>query len=217
MNNFAKKNFKLDRRFVVAGGAAWAVGASSASATAAIPTPRQTAGPFYPTQFPDDIDNNLLQMIGTSSVANGQALELRGAVADRAGRVLPNALVEIWQCDTNGAYHHAPGGGRNPDSGFQGYGRIETDEKGKYRFLTLKPYEYRGRTPHIHFKITSNDFSLTTQMYAADEAKRNRRDGIYNNLSAQEKDAVTVAFTASENSFNDQPILLGRFDIVLPV
>ena len=217
MPNSLKNRFEPNRRLVVVGGAAWAAGVSSASANAAVPTPRQTAGPFYPTEFPDDIDNNLLQMIGSSAVAQGQGLDLNGAVFDRAGRTLPNALVEIWQCDTNGAYHHAPGGGRNPDNGFQGYGRTETDAKGEYQFLTLKPSKYRGRTPHIHFKITSDGFSLTTQMYAADEAQHNRRDGLYNDLSAQEKDAVTVAFTASKKSFNDQPILLGRFDIVLPV
>ena len=217
MTNLRKKNFEPDRRLVVAGSAAWAAGASSVSAKTVVPTPRQTAGPFYPTQFPDDIDSNLLQMSGASQAALGQGLEVSGVVTDRAGLPLPKALVEIWQCDVNGAYHHAPGGGRNPDSGFQGYGRIETDDNGEYRFLTLKPYKYRGRTPHIHFKITSDGFSLTTQMYAADEAQRNNRDGLYNTLSAQEKDAVTVAFTASEKSFNDQPILFGRFDIVLTV
>jgi protocatechuate 3,4-dioxygenase beta subunit len=42
-------------------------------------------------------------------------------------------MVEIWQCDQAGHYHH-PGDGGRADPAFQGFGRVTVDSDGRYRF-----------------------------------------------------------------------------------
>ena len=143
-------------------------------------TPRQTAGPFYPVEIPADADNDLVHVAGRPAPASGTVTQLSGRVLDRSGRPLTGAQVEIWQCDANGRYHHVGDarGGRRLDDNFQGYGRAVTDPDGGYRFLTIRPVSYPGRTPHIHFAVTGRGFDrFVTQMYVAGETD-NERDAV---------------------------------------
>ena len=60
-----------------------------------------------------------------------------------------NLVVEIWQVDNNGAYLHSGTDNANRrDRNFQGFGRFTTNERGEYRFRTVKPVPYPGRCPH---------------------------------------------------------------------
>ncbi len=103
-----------------------------------------------------------------------------GRVVDPRGRPVAGARIEIWQCDAAGVYHHS-GDSRGPaDPDFQGYGRTVAAADGGYRFRTIRPVAYPGRTPHIHFKISGPGFAgLTTQMYVEGEPG-NRRDFVLN-------------------------------------
>ena len=143
-------------------------------------TPAQTEGPFYPTGFPADSDNDLVQVRGQAAHAMGTVLHLQGRVLDATGKPLDGALVEIWQCDAQGLYHHPRQPGRERrDSAFQGYGKVLTDAQSGYRFRTLKPVAYPGRTPHIHLKVATADGQrLTTQFYLAGDPL-NDRDFVY--------------------------------------
>ncbi|MFI5002023.1 MAG: intradiol ring-cleavage dioxygenase, partial [Reyranellales bacterium] len=65
------------------------------------------------------------------------------------------------------------------DSAFQGYGRMQADADGRYRFRTLKPVAYPGRTPHIHLKAAAPSGSrLTSQFYIAGDP-RNDADFVF--------------------------------------
>ena len=143
-------------------------------------TPAQTEGPFYPTAFPVDTDNDLVQVRGQAAHAMGTILHLQGRVLDASGKPLRGALVEIWQCDAQGLYDHPGQSGRERrDSAFQGYGKMLTDAQSTYRFRTLKPVAYPGRTPHIHLKVATTDGRrLTTQFYLAGDPQ-NGRDFVY--------------------------------------
>ena len=143
-------------------------------------TPAQTEGPFYPTSFPTDSDNDLVQVRGQAAQAMGTILHLHGRVLDASGRPLNGALVEVWQSDAQGLYDH-PGQPRRDrrDSAFQGYGKVLTDGQSSYSFRTLKPVAYPGRTPHIHLKVaTADGRRLTTQFYLAGDPQ-NERDFVY--------------------------------------
>ena len=120
------------------------------------PTPRQTAGPFYPLSLPADSDNDLVQVAGHNGIAKGTVSYVSGRILDPDGRPLSGARVEIWQCDTNGRYHYVRDDRADTplDDNFQGYGRTITDEHGGYRFRTIRPVPYPGRTPHIHFAVS---------------------------------------------------------------
>ena len=143
-------------------------------------TPRQMRGPFYPNNIPLDHDNNLVRIKNHSGTAIGKVSYLMGQVLNPLGHPIVNAQIEIWQCDAQGKYKHPrDGGGR--DQAFQGYGRTLSGINGEYRFKTIKPVMYPGRTPHIHMRILSKASELITQIYVKGEPLNNR-DFILNSI-----------------------------------
>jgi protocatechuate 3,4-dioxygenase beta subunit len=142
---------------------------------------------------------------------------LTGKVLDARGKPVRNAVVEIWQCDQNGAYLHSGSNNRDKaDANFQGFGRFLTGSSGEYYFRTIKPVPYPGRTPHIHFKIRKGSKDLlNTQCYVKGE-KGNERDFIYRSVrDAKARDSITVDFAPIKESRIGE--LAARFDIVLGV
>lgn len=156
------------------------------------PTPSQTEGPFYPVQLPADTDFDLLRN-GTLQHQGGDPAWVEGTVADLRGQPLAGATVEIWQCDQSGHYHH-PGDGGRADPAFQGFGRVQADAEGRWRFHTLRPVPYSGRTPHIHFKVRQGARELlTTQLYV-EGAPGNERDFLWRSLGREDRAALTRPF-----------------------
>jgi protocatechuate 3,4-dioxygenase beta subunit len=117
------------------------------------PTPAQTEGPFYPRTLPADRDGDLTQVAGRSGQAQGTILYLSGMVVRTDGTPLGGVMLELWQCDALGTYHHVGAGGAE-DPNFQGYGAVVSAADGRYAFKTIRPVPYPGRTPHLHFKLT---------------------------------------------------------------
>ena len=94
-------------------------------------TPTMTAGPFYPDKLPLDKDNDLIIVNDSITLAVGQVLHLSGQVMDTKGRMVKDALVEIWQVDANGRYLHSRDYREDEnDKNFQGYGLFQTDSNG---------------------------------------------------------------------------------------
>jgi protocatechuate 3,4-dioxygenase beta subunit len=156
-------------------------------------TPRQTEGPFYPLDLPEDMDFDLLRN-GAQRYAKGEAGWLEGTLTDIEGRPVGGGIVEIWQCDAEGRYHHPGDGGADP--AFQGFGRVAVDAQGRWRFRTIRPVPYTGRTPHIHLKARlAQRELLTTQVYVQGDP-HNARDGLWRRLGEADRAAVTVPFTA---------------------
>src|SRR5262249_36227439 len=178
-------------------------------------TPRQTEGPFYPDKLPLDTDNDLIIINDSLTAAVGDITHLTGRILDAKGNAVKNALVEIWQCDSGGAYLHSGTTNRNKrDAHFQGFGRFLTGSSGDYYFRTIKPVPYPGRTPHIHFKLEkAGTEPLASQCYVKGEP-RNGRDFIYKSArDAKSRDAITVAFTPIKGSKVGE--LAAKFDVVL--
>lgn len=156
------------------------------------PTPAQTEGPFYPVALPADTDFDLLAQ-GPLRYTRGAPTWLTGTVTDTTGRPLRGAMVEIWQCDQQGHYHH-PGDGGAADAAFQGFGRVAVAADGSYRFRTIRPVAYAGRTPHIHVKVKlAQRELLTTQLYVEGDSG-NASDFLWRRLSVADRAAITVPF-----------------------
>ncbi len=206
------------RRLVLAGAAsalAFTMFGPVRGAAALLPTPRQTEGPFYPVDLPPDIDNDLLS-IGDGRPAQGIVTHVSGRVLDASSRPLAGTTVEIWQCDANGRYHH-PGDnrGRPRDDSFQGFGRTLTDGEGAWRFRTIRPVAYAGRTPHIHFAVMAPGHDrFVTQMYVAGEPG-NERDFVLNGVRDPAARARLIVPLAPAPELEPEA-LAGRFEIVLP-
>ena len=176
--------------------------ALSQDARSRMPTPPQTEGPFYPVTLPADSDFDLLQN-GSMQYVRGQAAWVEGSISDLSGKAVAGAQVEIWQCDAAGHYHH-PGDGGRADLAFQGFGRVTVGADGRYRFRTIRPAAYSGRTPHIHFKVTLGSRELlTTQLYVEGDP-HNERDPLWRRMTQPERAAVTVPFRAAADGLQAQ-------------
>ena len=152
------------------------------------PTIRQTEGPFFKPKSPERSD---LREPG----AGGRPFELSGFVLTRACRPLRGAVVDLWHADDKGQYD---------GTGFRYRGHVTTGPDGAFRFRTIMPAVYPGRTRHYHVKVQApGSRLLTTQLYFPDEPA-NRRDGLF-----QQALLMRVA-NAGEG-------LAGRFDFVLDI
>ena len=205
----------LDRRGFLAAAlsATGAIALPHPTWAALAPTPRQTPGPFYPLSLPLDADADLVTVRGRPAPAQGTVTHVVGRVLEPGGRAVPGARIEIWQCDALGHYHHPlDGGGADPN--FQGYGATVADNDGFYRFRTIRPVAYSGRTPHVHFALAGPGFErFTTQMYVAGEP-RNDGDVVLSRIRDPAARARVIVPLEPADAF-EPGALLGRFDVVV--
>ncbi len=178
-------------------------------------SPRATEGPYYPDHLPLDQDNNLLQIMGNQAPATGIITEFGGRVLDVDGKALSAASVELWHADSHGCYIHSKGApkGKERDPQFQGFGKITTNDKGEYRFRTIKPAAYPSRTRHFHIAVIHNGKRLlTTQLYFAGEPQ-NEKDGILRRIAdEQQRLSVIREFKPMTNGSQE---LVATWDIVV--
>jgi protocatechuate 3,4-dioxygenase beta subunit len=127
------------------------------------PTVRQTEGPYFKPRSPERAD-----LVEPDTRA--RLLELSGLVLTRSCRPVARAFLDLWHADERGDYDNA---------GFRYRGHLFTDGDGRYRFRTIVPALYPGRTRHYHVKVQAPQQSvLTTQLYFPNEPT-NRRDGLF--------------------------------------
>ncbi len=176
-------------------------------------TPRQTAGPFYPLELPLDDDNDLTVIRGRSGRPKGQITDLSGRLLDLNGRPLPELRIEIWQCDANGRYHHPyDDADRTADDNFQGHGRTLSSQQGEYRFRTIRPVPYPGRTPHIHLAVfPPGHRPFVTQLYVKGDP-RNDEDFVFRRVPVEQRDLVLADFVSTGRSDVE---FAARFDVVM--
>lgn len=167
-------------------GARGAALAPTPACAGASPTPRQTAGPFYAPDSPLKSDFR--------ADARGAPLVLQGYVLDSRCRTIPDARIELWHADASGAYDN---------SGFRLRGHQFSDAGGRYRFATIVPGLYPGRTRHFHLKLRAPGAprELVTQLYFPGEPE-NARDALF-----QPELLLRLDRTAA----------LARFDFVLQI
>ena len=133
----------------------------------------ELSGPVFGATDVTDTDADLT--VQHAGEPLGERITVSGRVLDRAGRPVRGQLVEIWQANASGRYAHLRDQHPAPlDPNFTGVGRCLTDDRGGYRFTTVKPgpYPWRNhdnawRPAHIHFSLFGTSFTqrLVTQMY----------------------------------------------------
>lgn len=152
------------------------------------PTVAETEGPFFKPKSPQRSD---LREPGTK----GKPFELSGFVLTKNCRPLRGAVVDLWHADADGEYDNI---------GFRYRGHVITELDGAFRFHTIVPALYPGRTRHYHVKVQApGSRLLTTQLYFPNEP-RNVRDSLF-----QRELLMRVADPGDG--------LAGRFDFVLNV
>ncbi len=149
----------------------------------------------------------------------GERIIVAGRVLDEDGRALAGTLIELWQANAAGRYHHPSDQHNAPlDPNFVGKGHVITGDDGGYRFLTVKPgaYPWRNtynawRPQHLHFLVFGPAFAtrLVTQMYfpgdpllpldpifnsTADPAARDRLISLYDHGLSEAEYALGYRF-----------------------
>lgn len=200
------------RRQVVLGGTA-ALLSLPLGAAQRVLTPAQSSGPFYPVTPPLHRDNDLTQVAGQTERAAGQISDLSGRVLDLDGRPLAGLRIEIWQCDANGRYRHPRDRQSTAeDPGFQGFGHTLTDDAGRYRFRTIRPVPYPGRTPHIHAAVfQEGQRPFVTQIYVAGDPL-NERDMLFQRVPDGLRPFLLADFRPTQDPVAE---LAAEFDFVL--
>ena len=121
---------------------------------ACTPSPSETAGPF-PIKTPSELVNS--NIIGDRTGIPLQVdILIQNTNSDCSA--LPNAFVDIWQCDAHGNYSEYSGQ-QEGDFTSQHFlrGRQTTDVNGKVSFISIYPGWYPGRAPHIHVEVKKQD------------------------------------------------------------
>ena len=110
--------------------------------------------------------------------------------------------------------HTADSSRRQRDTHFQGFGRFTTASTGEYRFRTIKPVPYTGRTPHIHVKVKKGDRELITTQIFINGHPQNKRDMVLAGVTDPfERELVLVDFEPIKESKIGE--LSAKFDIVI--
>ena len=136
--------------------------ATLACTAPATPLVELTEGPYYTANPPQNAT------LRTAGVA-GTPLTLTGYVVSKSCQPIANAKLDFWQADGNGNYDN---------SGYTLRGWQLTDASGAYRLETVIPGLYPGRTEHIHFKVTVNGQTYTSQLFFPG-ISQNAGDSIY--------------------------------------
>jgi protocatechuate 3,4-dioxygenase beta subunit len=169
--------------------------------------------------LPNDMD---LTAHGSSEPL-GEKIVVTGRVLDEDGKPVRNSLLEVWQCNSAGRYWHKRDQHAAPlDPNFYGFGKMLTDDDGRYRFVTIKPGPYpwgnhdkAWRPAHIHFSMFGSVYAqrLVTQMYFPNDPLFDY-DPIFQSIPDLAARQRLIARFSLEQTVSDQ--MLGyEFDIVL--
>lgn len=183
----------------------------------------EITGPLFSDVKLEPGENDLTRSAGSGNEALGERIIVVGKVLDEDERPVSNTLIEIWQANAAGRYHHPVDQHNAPlDPNFIGAGRCVTNDKGEYRYLTIKPGPYpwlnhpnAWRPSHIHLSLFGPSFvtRLVTQFYFPGDPLL-PLDPIFNSVptkSARERLMASYAHDVTESQF-----ALGyRFDIVM--
>jgi protocatechuate 3,4-dioxygenase alpha subunit len=165
----------------------------------------QTVGPFFRI--------GLIYSKAQSNLVNentsGERITLTGAVFDGDDQPIPDAMIEIWQPDSNGIFNHSLDPlQEQADSHFHGFGRAENRNAGKYEFKTIKPGGRDGMPPYINVHVFARGMLIhaLTRIYFSDEPA-NAEDPVLNSVEPERRHTLI----ANREESGDAPIY--RFDI----
>jgi protocatechuate 3,4-dioxygenase alpha subunit len=165
-------------------------------------TPSQTIGPFYHfgMRWPDG------GKIAFSE--KGRAIVLTGRIIDGAGDPVGDALVETWQHNAANATPAPASGSANP----HGFGRVETEKNGTFRFETTMP---GGSAPCLDVAIFARGLlkALRTRVYFISE-EAVRADPFLASIAASPRVKTLVATPYGGNEYRWDIRLQGEGETV---
>jgi len=157
-------------------------------------TSSQTIGPFGSIGFDWLVIDNL---VGPG--VSGEKIVVEGRVVDGEGKGVGDAVVEIWQANAHGRYAHPEDEQDKPlEPGFKGFGRIPTDDDGRFAFTTIKPGRVPApggglQAPHLNVTIFMRGMlkHLVTRIYFPGDAV-NAEDPVLASVPAARRETLVA-------------------------
>lgn len=173
-------------------------------------TGSQTVGPFFHLGLADFYRDNL-----ASAGAAGEKISIHGRVLDADKTGVNDALLEIWQADSQGKFHEAKEAAEKSDAaGFWGFGRIPTNPEGTFHFSTIKPGRVPGpggayQAPHIVVTIFMRGLlkQLITRIYFPGEPA-NEQDALLRLVPSARRATLIAAHMAGSTSELEWNVIL---------
>jgi|RhiMethySRZTD1v2_1073278.scaffolds.fasta_scaffold25554_6 protocatechuate 3,4-dioxygenase, alpha subunit len=180
-------------------------------------TPFNTVGPFFKLLVRDRPEG--MDCLVTEAT-RGERVTIRGTLLDGRGHPVDDGLVEIWQADAAGRYHHP----EDPqhaaaDSAFSGFGRAATTRHGSFMFQTIKPGgvpdpDGRPQAPHILVSVMARGVMSRcwTRLYFEGEPL-NASDPVLQQIPADRRQTL-LARPASDGAYEFNIVLQGDGETV---
>jgi protocatechuate 3,4-dioxygenase alpha subunit len=146
-------------------------------------TPSQTVGPYFAYGLTAVQYGYADLQIATGRMADetlpGNHIRISGRVLDIDGKPVPDAMIELWQADSEGRI----AGKADGNSRFTGFGRqgTGTDPDNRFMFETVKPGKLGpGEAPFILVVVFMRGLlsHLYTRLYFDDETPANATDPV---------------------------------------
>jgi len=171
----------------------------------------QTVGPFFKIGLAWLYRDEL-----AGAGVPGERIEITGRVFDGDGKTVPDAVLELWQANARGKYAH-PEDDQDKliDAGFSGFGRIATDDQGRFHFTTVKPGQVPApaatskssaasallQAPHINVSICTRGLlrRMVTRIYFPDESA-NSSDFALSQVEATRRSTLIAKRSANSAS-----------------
>ncbi|SNT70464.1 protocatechuate 3,4-dioxygenase subunit alpha [Psychrobacter sp. LV10R520-6] len=163
-------------------------------------TASQTSGPFVHIGLALEIAgfearaDEIWQDLASDD-AEGEHIELVGYVYDGNGDLVRDALIEIWQADSQGDYL-TDFDNKKP---FRSFGRSACALDGEFHFNTVKPgqVDFDGKTmaPHVNIAVFARGINLhlQTRAYFNDEQESNKNCPILTGVPSPERRKTLIA------------------------
>ncbi|WP_080793745.1 dioxygenase [Corynebacterium pacaense] len=164
--------------------------------------------------------------------AVGEPAWVEGTVTDTDGVPVPNARIEVWECDEDGLYDVQYDDGR-----MAGRAHLYSDAEGRYRFWGVTPVPYPipydgpvgemlravGRSPmrvaHLHFMVTAASYrALVTHIFVEGDPQLEIGDtvfGVKDSLIKSFEQQPAGSPTPDGRDIGDRTWTKAHFDIVL--
>ncbi|KPM48914.1 protocatechuate 3,4-dioxygenase subunit alpha [Jiulongibacter sediminis] len=152
-------------------------------------TPSQTVGPYFAYGLtPEQYLYDFKALVGNEMVSpmdDLNCIQISGQVFDGEGKLIPDAMLEIWQND-----------GEKQLFGRFGTG---TDPKNRYVFHTIKPKSVDGQAPHLSVIVFMRGQLIHsyTRLYFEDEPGLNAKDKILNQVPEDRRNTIIAKKTSN--------------------
>lgn len=137
-------------------------------------TPPVPEGPFY--------KDEKLNRYNICETKQGTPIEYVFKVEDEHCKPIKGAIVDIWQCDSEGRYSDFKQENSENETWLRGF--QVTDKGGICRFKSIFPGWYAGRITHVHAKVRFNNKTILTTNFFFPKDVENE---IYQNTSVYSK------------------------------